>query len=194
MDYYPIFLNLRGKRCLIAGGGATAARKAEGLLDAGAVVTVISPEIVETLQSLINAGRLSHHRRLYQEGDMKGQDLVYAATGVAQVDAAMVAEARREGVLFNAVDRPALCDFITPAVVRRGDLTIAISTQGKCPGFARRVRQKIESIFGPEFGAALDVASAWRKTLLVCDATLSPELRRQRQERILNRTWPDLTK
>lgn len=193
MDYYPIFLNLRGKRCLIVGGGAVAARKAEGLLEAGAVVTVISPEVDESLQNLINTGRLRHHGRPFQKGDVEGQYLVYAATGVAEIDAAMAAEARREGVLFNAVDNPALGDFIAPALVRRGDLTIAISTQGKCPGFAKRVRQKIESIFGPEFGAALSVAAAWRKTLLVSDAHLPRELHRRRLEWMISRAWPDST-
>jgi len=186
-------MDLRGKRCLVVGGGAIGAQKTEGLINAGAAVTVISPEVSGALQSLIDAGRLRHHRRQYQEGDIKGNFLVYAATGVAAVDAAMAAEARREGVLFNAVDRLTLSDFITPALVKRGDLTIAISTNGKCPGFAKRVRQKIESVFGPEYGAALAVAAAWRKTLLVSGTALSQEMRRQRQERMLNRTWPHST-
>ncbi len=193
MRYYPIFLDLLGKRCLVIGGGEVGTRKAESLLKAGADVTVISPEASATLQSWIDADRVAYHRRCYASGDLKSYFLTYAATGVAEVDAAAAAEAHREGVLFNAVDRPALCDFIMPAWVERGDLTIAISTQGKCPGFARRVRQKIESTFGPEFGAALEAAAAWRKTLLVSDVGLSHAMRRQRQEQMVTRTWPSST-
>jgi precorrin-2 dehydrogenase/sirohydrochlorin ferrochelatase len=191
MRYYPIFVNLSGKRCLIVGGSDVAARKAESLLEAGAMITIVSPKIVKEVQTLVSAGRLRYHRRPYREGDLKGHDLVIAATGIPDVDAAVAAEARQIGILFNAVDNPAICDFITPAIIRRGDLTIAISTQGKCPGFARRVRQKIESIFGPEFAVALDVAAAWRKTLLVSDAHLPFRVRRVRLESILSRVWPD---
>jgi precorrin-2 dehydrogenase/sirohydrochlorin ferrochelatase len=190
MAYYPIFLDLLGKRCLVVGGGEIATRKVHGMLKAGAAVTVVSPEVSESLQRLINSGRLRHRRRTYQAGDLHGCFLAYGATGVAEVDAAMATEAQQAGVLFNAVDRPALCAFITPALVERGDLTIAISTHGKCPGFAKKVRQKIEAIFGAEFGAALEAAAAWRKTLLVSDAALPEEARRRRQEQMLSRTWP----
>jgi precorrin-2 dehydrogenase/sirohydrochlorin ferrochelatase len=193
MSYYPVFLDLLGKRCLVIGGGEIGSRRVHGLLKAGAAVTVISPEVNERLQSLIGAGRLRLQRRPYREGDLRGHFLAYAATGIAAVDAAIAAEARQEGVLFNAVDRPALCDFIAPALIERGDLTIAISTNAKCPGFAKRIRQKIESMLGSEFGAALEVAAAWRQTLLVSDVKLSPEMRRQRQEQMLNRIWPRST-
>jgi uroporphyrin-III C-methyltransferase/precorrin-2 dehydrogenase/sirohydrochlorin ferrochelatase len=193
MGYYPVFLDLLGRQCLVIGGGNIGSQRAHGFVKAGAAVTVISPKVSESQQSSISAGTLRHYGRPYRDGDLRGFFLACAATGVPAVDAAIAGEARRESVLFNAADRPALCDFITPALVERGDLTIAVSTNGECPGFAKRVRQKIESLFGSEFGAALEVAAAWRKTLLVSDVRLSEDIRRQRQEQMLNRIWPRST-
>ena len=155
MNYYPIFLDLRGRSCLVVGGGDIATRKVDGLLSAGADVTVISPKVSDLIAAHARMKKLHHFKRRYQEGDLKGYFLAYAATGVPEVDLLMAVEANMEGVLLDVGDRPVLCSFITPAVVQRGDLAIAISTAGKSPGFARRVTRKIEALINPQRGIGL---------------------------------------
>jgi precorrin-2 dehydrogenase/sirohydrochlorin ferrochelatase len=166
MNYYPIFLDLRGRPCLVVGGGEIATRKVEGLIGAAASVTVISPEASEMIRQHAQSNRLRHIKRSYRDGDLKGYFLAFAATGVAEVDARIACEAGTQGVLLNVVDRPVLCNFITPAVVQRGDLSIAVSTGGKCPGFAKRVKQKIEALIHPEYGIALAAIAAQRRALM----------------------------
>ena len=150
MNYYPIFLDLRSRPCLVVGGGKTATRKVEGLLSAEADVSVISPEVTDEIAGYAQRRKVRLFTRRYQEGDLKGYFLAYAATGAPEVDLLMAVDANMEGVLLEVGDRPALCSFITPAVVQRGDLAIAISTAGKCPGFGRRVKRKIEALINPQ--------------------------------------------
>jgi precorrin-2 dehydrogenase/sirohydrochlorin ferrochelatase len=188
MAYYPIFADLCGRPCLVVGGGEVATKKVEGLLQARAIVTVISPAVTDTIRQYAAAGEIRHLRRPYEQGDLKGFFLAYAATGVAEVDGLMAAEARNHGVLLNIVDRPALCDFITPAVVRRGDLSIAISTNGSSPGFAKRLRQEIEALIGPEYGAALESVAAQREKLLRGGGTDQSD-RHERIETALDQAW-----
>jgi precorrin-2 dehydrogenase / sirohydrochlorin ferrochelatase len=155
MNYYPIFLDLRGRPCLVVGGGQIATQKVDGLLSANADVTVISAKITDAIAAQARMKKLRHFKRRYQEGDLKGYFLAYAVTGEPEVDLLMAVEANMEGVLLDVGNRPVLCSFITPAVVQRGDLAIAISTGGKCPGFTRRVKRKIEALINPQYGIAL---------------------------------------
>lgn len=163
MNYYPIFLDLRGRPCLVVGGGQIATRKVEGLLKSGAMLTVISPKVNEAIQEWRSQGKLRHLPRCYRSGDLRGFFIAYAATGIVEVDQQMAAEAGVERVLLNVVDLPMLCDFITPAIVQRGDLILAISTNGKSPGFAKLVRQQLEGFVGPEYGEVLEVVSSKRE-------------------------------
>lgn len=165
MKYYPIFLYLRDRQCLVVGGGEVATRKVKSLLKAGARVMVISPEVTEAIQEWQSQGKLCHLARCYRRGDLRGFFMAYAATGIVEVDQQMAAEADMERVLLNVVDLPMLCDFITPAIVQRGDLVIAVSTDGKSPGFAKLVRQQLENFVGPEYGEALEVVGAKRGAL-----------------------------
>jgi siroheme synthase-like protein len=166
MNCYPIFLDLIGRPSLVVGGGEIATRKVEVLLSAEARVTVISPEVTAIVQEYADAGELRHSKRPYREGDLEGYFLAVAVTGVSAVNIQIATEAWSAGTLLNVVDRPVLYDFITPALIQREDLSIAVSTNGKCPGFAKRVRQKIESIIGPHCGTALNSAAAQRRTLV----------------------------
>ncbi len=193
MHYHPIFLDLRGRPCGVVGGGEVATRKVEGLLRAGARITVISPQVSETIQRHVAVGTVCHLKRQYQGGDLKGFFLAYAATGVAEIDMLMARDASAHGVLLNVVDCTALCNFITPAIVQRGDLTIAISTGGKCPGFAKRVRQKIEAFIRPVYGEAL-AAVATQRQALIGESLPGGEARRQRFEEILESAWKELNK
>ena len=166
MRYYPIFLDLRGRRCLVVGGGEVGQRKVEGLVEAGAKVTVISPDLTPSLCSLAKRKKIVHLSRRYRKGDLKGHFLAYAATSDASTQRLMASEARRGDLLINVVDRPALCRFIAPAIVRRGDLIIAISTSGASPALAKKLRQELEQIFGPEYAAALKFLRSLRKKLM----------------------------
>ena len=129
---FPISLEVTGRRCVVFGSGAVARARAEALLDAGASVTVIG--------------------RPHEDGDLRGVFLAVAASGDAQENARIFAEAERERVLLNAVDDPTRCHFAVPSVLRRGDLRIAVSTGGRAPGYAKRLREELEDVIGPEYG------------------------------------------
>jgi len=165
MKYYPIFLRVAQRSCLIVGGGKVAQQKALSLLGAGAAVTVISPELTAELQALAANGRITHLARPYAPRDVCGYVLAYAATGDPVVDRHIVRDAEDAGVLVNVVDQPDLCDFIAPAVMRRGDLLIATSTSGASPTLAKRIRQDLEAQFGEEYAEVLLVLRRVRQRL-----------------------------
>jgi len=145
MGHYPVFLEMKGRPCVVVGGGAVAERKVEGLLAAGARVTVVSPELAPGLAALKEEGRLRHVARPYREGDLEGYELAVVATDDGSVNAVVAREGRERGVWVNAVDDPPNCDFILPSVIRRGDVVIAISTGGASPALARRLREELEA-------------------------------------------------
>lgn len=157
MAYYPLFLDLTERRCLVVGGGRVAAGKAEGLLEAGARVRVVAPRVQPRLRSLARAGRIDLLRRPYRDGDLRGCALVIAATDDIAVNRAVYAAAGRRGIPCNTVDQPALCTFIAPAVVRRGGLVIAISSGGASPALVSRLRRDLEARIGPEYAAFVDL-------------------------------------
>ena len=165
MGYYPLSVDLTGRACLVVGGGAIAEGKVQGLLTAGARVTVVSPALIESLTDAARAGRIEHRARAYRDGDLAGITLAFAATGEPTVNAAVAAEGRRRGVWVNAVDDPAHCDVIIPAVVRRGALTVAVSTGGASPALARAVRDELERHLGDDYAALVDVAGEVRRAL-----------------------------
>jgi siroheme synthase-like protein len=162
---FPLFVELEGRPCVVLGGGAVAERKVEGLLAAGAVVTVVSPALSPALATLASAGRIAHVARSYTEGDLAGAALAFAATDDGGVNAAVALEGRAHGVWVNAADDPAHCDAILPAVVRRGAVTVAVSTGGASPALARAVRQRIEAALPDAYGPLADVAAAARREL-----------------------------
>jgi precorrin-2 dehydrogenase / sirohydrochlorin ferrochelatase len=192
MKYYPMFVDLRGRECAVIGGGEVAARKIEALLKAGAKVTVISPELSEAVGQLEREGGLRVIRRRYERGDIERFFLAFAAAGDPQVEAEIAAEARSAGVLLNVVDRPGLCDFITPSMIERGELTIAISTGGKSPGLARKVRQEIEKIIGPEYASCLEIVAKVRQGLK--EFPLTDSERREILGRLLDSPLIDLVR
>ncbi len=165
MGLFPLFVDLEGRPCVVLGGGAIALRKVEGLLAAGAVVTVVSPALAAGLAALAAEGRVAHVARAYAEGDLAGAALAFAATDDGAVNAAGAREGRARGVWVNAADDPAHCDAILPAVVRRGALTVAVSTGGASPALARAVRERIEAALPDAYGALAEAAADARRDL-----------------------------
>ena len=148
---FPIFLKLEGRRCLVVGAGTIAEGKIRGLLDAGASVQVVAPEAVAQIQKLAFDGVLTWNPRRFELHDLDGKVLVITATSSAEVNGQVFRAARERNVLCNSVDDPENCDFYYGAVVNRGDLQIAISTNGQSPALAQRLRQELEEQFGPEY-------------------------------------------
>jgi len=165
MRYCPLYLDLRGRRCVVIGGGPIAERKVRLLLEAGADVTVISPQLTSGLEELAQQGRITHIARAYRPGDLADAFLVISATDDQAVNHRVWREATERAVLVNVADDPSRCDFILPATVRRGDLTIAISTGGKAPALAVRLRQWLERSLGQEYARFLELASPLRPSM-----------------------------
>jgi precorrin-2 dehydrogenase/sirohydrochlorin ferrochelatase len=182
--YYPIFLKLEAKRCLVVGGGAVAERKVQGLLEAKAEVVVVSPSLTDALRLWAVAGAISHVPRSFRDEDLKGCALVIGATDRVEVNRQVATAARRDGVWVNIVDTPAACDFIAPAVVRRGELQIAISTAGNSPTLAKRLRAGLEELIGPEYGEVAAVLGCLRAA--VRRLREPPEVRKALFERLLD--------
>jgi len=151
--YYPIFLNIRGKRCVVVGGGQVARRKVRALLESGADVEVISPELCRELDKLAGSGQIRVLRRAYQPGDLAGATIAIAASSERSVNLAVAREARKKGVLLNVVDDRDTSDFIAPAYLRRGEVTVAISTSGTSPALARKIRIRLEKVISEEYAA-----------------------------------------
>lgn len=155
--YYPVLLDLRDRPCLVIGGGEVAEAKTRGLLDCGARVTLIAPEATTGLRELAGTGRITWLRREYRPGDLEGFVLAIAATDAPEVNRRVWEEAGQRRVWLNAVDDPAHCSFILPAVHRQGDLILAVSTGGKSPALAARLRDRLAAILGPEYARWVDL-------------------------------------
>lgn len=165
MGWFPLFLELTGRRCLVVGGGPVAERRVDGLLAAGATVTVVSPTLTAAIAALAAAERIIHEPRGYRPGDLAGFDLAFAATDTGDVNGAVAAEARQHGVWVNAADDPAHCTFILPALVRRGDLTVAVATGGTSPALARAIRDELEAHLTAEYATLAEIAAEVRREL-----------------------------
>ena len=171
---YPIFLDLSGRRCVVVGGGEVANRKARKLLQARARVAVISPEIGAELESVA----AEVHRRPYREGDLEGAYLAFAATDSREVNAAVAREANERGVPVNVADRPSEGDFALPSTLRRGRLQVAVSTGGASPTLARRIRDELEEVFGPEWAGIVEELHKNRRSGEKGDERLEGEVSR----------------
>jgi len=166
MRYYPVYLDMRGRNALVVGGGAVGSRKAETLLRAGARVTLVSPQVTETIRSLADAGRLIWHARRYQSSDVAAMFLVFGATDDPDLNRRIEEDAARQHALCNFADQPDHSHFILPSIIERGDLLVSISTSGKSPAVARRLRKDMEAYFGEEYAPFLRLMGAVRERLL----------------------------
>ncbi|MEX0682590.1 MAG: bifunctional precorrin-2 dehydrogenase/sirohydrochlorin ferrochelatase [Dehalococcoidia bacterium] len=165
MRYYPVFLDIADKPVVVIGGGTIAEQKIQGLLDAGAQVTVVSPGLNEALDAFRAEGRIMHIRREYEPGDIEGYELVFVATDSRAENTKVWEEGRQRKIWVNAVDDVPNCDFIMPGIIRQGDLTLAISTAGKSPAMARKVREDLEAYLTEDDATLLDLAGEIRTQL-----------------------------
>ncbi len=166
MKTYPIFAVIEHKPCLVVGGGQVGARKVHDLLTAGARVTVVSRTLTSELAAMASRGEIRHLPEDFQEAQVEGMALVMAATDDPGVNARVSAAAQSRSIWVNVADDPEYCTFIVPAQVRRGDLTLAISTGGASPALARQIREELQEHFGPEYGPYLDLLQRIRIRLL----------------------------
>lgn len=186
MGYYPVFIEMSGRRCLVVGGGVVGERKVEGLLAADADVTVLSPTLTAALQTLFGAGRIKHIAREYRTADATRYELCMVATDDGAANDMVARDCRKHRVWVNAADDPPNCDFILPSVLRRGELQIAVSTGGRSPALSRKVREELEAVVGEEYGALVALVGDVRDELRgegrsfppsAWTAALTPELR-----------------
>ena len=178
-ELYPAFLNVQGRRCVVVGGGEVAERKVRALLASGASVTVVAPSVAPAIARFAESGDLTLRRRGFEAGDAAGALLVFAATDVPEVNAAVLREARAAGALVNVADDPRSGDFHVPAMVRRGDVVVAISTGGRSPSFARHLRLDLESWLTTERVELADLLAEVRRELQAGGSNPAPERWRQ---------------
>lgn len=184
--YFPIMLDLRGRKCVAVGGGSIARRKIDGLIAAGAKVTVIAPKYVEM------PAEVEIINREFEPQDLDEAWLVIAATDSQQVNSLVAEAAAERRIWVNVVDEPQRCTVIMPAVVRRGMLTLAISTSGACPVWARRLRDDLAAQFGAEYGEMLELLWKARQEWKERAKQLAPAQRKQAWEDVLDQPILDL--
>jgi precorrin-2 dehydrogenase/sirohydrochlorin ferrochelatase len=172
-----MFLKLEGRSCLVVGAGAIGEPKIESLLTAGASVRVVAPHASTAVAEWARAGAIVWEAREFYDADLDSVFLVIAATSSRDVNGAIFREAHQRNILCNVVDDPEFCDFYYPAVVRRGDLQLAISTNGRSPALAQRIRRELEVQFGPEYGAWLEELGNIRQQLFA--SGMNPDERRR---------------
>lgn len=181
--FFPMLVRLEGRPCLVVGAGKIAKDKIKGLLAHGARITVVSPHAVASIQKQARAGSITWAKRVFRPSDVDGVLLVVSATNSTQVNEAVFRACRKRRVLCNAVDDPERCDFYYPAVVRRGPLQIAISTNGQSPALASRLRKELEQQFGSEWGDWVEHLGKTRRKVLIEKLPL-----KERRKKLLDMT------
>lgn len=179
--YYPIMLDISNRKCCVIGGGKVALRKVNTLLEYNADITVISPESCEELRNLSYHGKINLVQRSYISGDFDNAYMVFAATDNANINQQIAKEALNQGIMINVADSPELCSFIVPSKIEQGDLTIAISTNGKSPLLAKKIRQELEEKYGSNYAEFLTIIGNIRNLSLkeISDGNKREELFRE---------------
>lgn len=190
MDYFPVFLDLKNRRCLLVGGGDVATRKGRLLTKAGAILRVVAPNISSELRELAKKNHGELLEREYQSQDILDCVIVIAATDIEPLNERISLDAKAKNLPVNVVDSPALCTYITPAIIDRSPLVIAISSGGESPVLARLIRAKLETLIPINYGSLAGFASRWRER--VKDAFTNTDLRRRFWEKILQGATAEL--
>ncbi len=166
MRYYPVYLDIQNRKCLVVGGGSVGTRKVMTLMDCGASVTVVSPDFTTQLFQLADTRAIKLKKRPYRSSDLDGMFLVIGATNNEELNRQISEDAQRLNKLCNIADKPEACNFILPSFINRGDLIIAISTSGKSPALAKKLRKDLENEFGQEYAEFLRLMGVIRQRLL----------------------------
>jgi precorrin-2 dehydrogenase/sirohydrochlorin ferrochelatase len=184
MRYYPVHLDIQKRNCLVVGGGGVGTRKVAMLLECASRVTVVSRVVSPRLQALASSQLIRLKKRSYQSEDLDGMFLVIGATNDQNLNRQISEDAERLNILCNIADRPDVCNFILPSIVKRDDLVITISTSGKSPALAKKLRKVLETQFGEEYGTFLQLMGAIRKKLL--SQSHEPEAHKHLFERLIS--------
>lgn len=174
-EYYPLFLKVKGKECVVIGGGNVAERKVRGLLAAGAQVKVVAPELTQGLRRLAERGRIQATVRRYRNGDLDKALLAFAATDDTRLNSKIARDATRTGIPINVVDSPEASSFIVGAMLRRGDIVIAVSTGGHSPALAKKIRIALEASLPREYSLLPPLLASVRKELKRVGETVKGE-------------------
>jgi precorrin-2 dehydrogenase len=166
MKYYPAYLDLRERYCVVIGGGSIAERKTLSLIEAGAVVTVTSPSLTPKLLALSASGKITYLKKNFEERDINDAFLAIAATDSPLVNSAVARACKKKQVLVNVAAPPEESSFIVPSVIERGELLIAVSTSGASPALSKKIRKELEERYGPEYGLLLTKLASIRKKVL----------------------------
>jgi precorrin-2 dehydrogenase/sirohydrochlorin ferrochelatase len=166
MKYYPISLDITNRKCIVVGGGEVAERKIQRLLDSGADVSVISEELTSDLKLLVEERKIKFVEASYDRSHLDGAFLVFGTTDDGTVNEKVFRDARERGILVNVADDPKRCDFILPSLLEQGDLQISVSTGGKSPALARKLRTDLEAMYGPEYAVYLKILGDLRKKII----------------------------
>ncbi len=192
MRYYPVNLDIQNRKCLVVGGGSVGTRKVMTLVECGAVVTVVSSDVAEELLELAEKKMIELKKRPYESSDIDGMFLVIGATDNEELNRQINKDAEHQNKLCNIADRPEACNFVLPSIVNRGNLVIAISTSGKSPAFAKKMRQDLEKEFGEEYDEFLQLMGAIRKKAL--SEKHEPEAHKHLFEQLINRGLVDMVR
>ena len=192
MRYYPVNLDIQNRKCLVVGGGSVSTRKVMTLLECGAIITVVSPDVSEELLELAKKKMIELKKRHYEASDINGIFLVIGATDNEELNWQINKDAELQYKLCNIADRPEACNFILPSIVNRGNLVIAVSTSGKSPAFAKKMRQDLEKQFGEEYDEFLQLMGAIRKKAL--SEKHEPEAHKHLFEQLINRGLVDMVR
>lgn len=187
--FFPILINLQNFPCLVIGGGKVALRKVLSLLDFNATVTLLSPRISKQLLNLSKEKKIRIIKKSYSKEFIKEFKIVFCTTDNVKLNKVVQKDCKEENILINVADDPLLCGFILPANVKRGNLTISVSTQGTAPFFAKEIRKKIELLMPPVYKDITDLASTYREQMLNNNKFKMPKIKTKMLERFLEMDW-----
>jgi len=192
--FYPILINLKRFPCLVIGGGDVALRKVQTLLIFNAKITVLSPKICKALEEIINANEIKTISKPYSKEHIKNYKIIFSATNNHQINKQVHDDCRKENKLLNVVDVPDLCDFILPAVVKRGKLTISVSSQGSAPFYAKEIKNKIDHIFPSYYEDLIDLAGNFRSIIMSNKKFNTPKIKEKAFMKFFMIDWKKVLK
>ena len=190
--FYPVLVNLERFPCLIIGGGKVAYRKVLSLQEFNAKITIISPKICKPLLELAKKNKISVIKKYYSTEILKDYKIIFSATDNPDVNKKIRNDCTKAGILLNVADNPPLCDFILPANIRRGDLTVSVSSQGKAPFYTKEMKKKIDSFISPVYSEIMDLAGKFRKQLLNRNRAISANIKTKMFRKFTSVNWEEI--